>query len=240
MVRRGLRFESGRGLCKSAGNRALSGSDRLPGSAACFRYGALRRLTPPACVRARMARLALRRRAAESLGAGGAPQRCRGRLSNAYLPRDESRRGSKRREVLTSSSGGSISCGLSRSPSSALEQSLSRRQFLVAAGAGAASLALPKLASSARGVHAGGNLVLRWNEAFLEGVRSSRLGPPMVARALAIAHTCIYDAWAAYDNKAVATRLGSSLRRPARERTAANTAQAISFAAHRSAVIGHP
>ena len=137
---------------------------------------------------------------------------------------------------MTSSSGGSISCGLSRSPSSALEQSLSRRQFLVAAGAGAASLALPKLASSARGVHAGGNLVLRWNEAFLEGVRNSKLGPPMVARALAIAHTCIYDAWAAYDNKAVATRLGSSLRRPARERTAANTAQAISFAAHRSAV----
>src|SRR6266536_6642551 len=91
-------------------------------------------------------------------------------------------------------------------------------------------------ASSSRGVPPGGSVVLRWNEAFLQGVRDSRLGPPMVARALAIAHTCIYDAWAAYDNKAVATRLGSSLRRPARERTAANAAQAISFAAHRSAV----
>ena len=56
--------------------------------------------------------------------------------------------------------------------------------------------------------------VLQWNEAFLQGVRDSKLGPPMVARALAIAHTCIYDAWAAYDHKAVGTRLGGSLRRP--------------------------
>ncbi len=117
-----------------------------------------------------------------------------------------------------------------------LEQSLSRRQFLVAAGAGAASLAFPKLASSARPVHPGGDLVLRWNEAFLVGVRNSKLGPPVVARALAIAHTSIYDAWAAYDNKAVGTRLGGSLRRPARERTLANAATAISFAAYRSAV----
>jgi hypothetical protein len=58
----------------------------------------------------------------------------------------------------------------------------------------------------------------------------------MVARALAIAHTCIYDAWAAYDNKAVGTRLGGSLRRPAKERTFANTNQAVSFAAYRAAV----
>jgi Domain of unknown function (DUF6851)/VCPO second helical-bundle domain len=142
----------------------------------------------------------------------------------------------QRREVLTSPPGGSISRGLSRSLSPLLEQSLSRRQFLVAAGAGAASLAFPKLASSAPGVHPEDSVVLQWNEAFLEGVRNSKLGPPMVARALAIAHTCIYDAWAAYDNKAVATGLGSSLRRQARERTTANAAQAISFAAHRSAV----
>jgi len=58
----------------------------------------------------------------------------------------------------------------------------------------------------------------------------------MVARALAIAHTCIYDAWAAYAHKAVGTRLGGSLRRPPRERTLANMDQAISFAAYRAAV----
>jgi hypothetical protein len=123
-----------------------------------------------------------------------------------------------------------------RAVSLAIEESLSRRRFLVAAGVGAASLAFPKLASSAGGVHSGDSPVLQWNEAFLEGVRKSKLGPPMVARALGIAHTCIYDAWAAYDNKAVGTRLGSSLRRAARERTGANQAEAISFAAYQAAV----
>jgi hypothetical protein len=58
----------------------------------------------------------------------------------------------------------------------------------------------------------------------------------MVARALAIAHTCMYDAWAAYDHKAVGTRLGGVLRRPPRERTPANMKQAVSFAAYRAGV----
>jgi TAT (twin-arginine translocation) pathway signal sequence len=89
-----------------------------------------------------------------------------------------------------------------------LGQTLSRRQFLVAAGAGAASLALPALPSSASGSVAraaqlGDSVVVQWNEAFLQAVRNSRLGPPMVARALAIAHTCIYEAWAAFDHKAL-------------------------------------
>jgi uncharacterized protein DUF6851/vanadium-dependent haloperoxidase-like protein len=75
---------------------------------------------------------------------------------------------------------------------------------------------------------------LQWNEGFLQGVRESKLGPPMVARALAIAHTCIYDAWAAYDERAVGTRLGGLLRRPPAEHTAANRKQTLSFAAYRA------
>ena len=39
-------------------------------------------------------------------------------------------------------------------------------------------------------------------------------GPPIVARVLAVVHTCMYDAWAAYDDVAVGTRLGNTLRRP--------------------------
>lgn len=58
----------------------------------------------------------------------------------------------------------------------------------------------------------------------------------MVARALAIVHTCIFDAWAAYDNRAVGTQLGRTLRRPRAERTDANKAKAISFAAYRATV----
>ena len=58
------------------------------------------------------------------------------------------------------------------------------------------------------------NVVVQWDAAALQGVRDSRLGPPMVARALAIAHTCMFDAWAAYDKKALGTRLGATCGDP--------------------------
>jgi uncharacterized protein DUF6851/vanadium-dependent haloperoxidase-like protein len=80
------------------------------------------------------------------------------------------------------------------------------------------------------------NVVIQWNQAALQGVRDGTLGPPMVARALAIVHTCMYDAWAAYDQKAVGTQLGGSLRTLPAERTPANKSKAISFAAYRAAV----
>ena len=51
--------------------------------------------------------------------------------------------------------------------------------------------------------NASDTVVVQWNVAALQGVRDSRIGPPMVARALAIVHTCIFDAWAAYDKRAV-------------------------------------
>src|SRR6266849_6048237 len=80
------------------------------------------------------------------------------------------------------------------------------------------------------------DVVVQWNDAALQGVRDSKLGPPMVARALFIVHNCIYDAWAAYSGTAVGTVFGRSLRRPKSERTLANKNQAISFAAYRAAV----
>jgi PAP2 superfamily len=80
------------------------------------------------------------------------------------------------------------------------------------------------------------NVVIQWNNAALQGVRDSKLGPPMVARALFVEHNCIYDAWAAYDRTAVGTTFGRSLRRPKSERTLANKNQAISVAAYRAAV----
>jgi hypothetical protein len=57
-------------------------------------------------------------------------------------------------------------------------------------------------------------LAVRWNDVLLECVRRSKLGPPMVARAIAEVHTCGYDAWAMYDDVALATRTGAELRRP--------------------------
>ena len=47
-------------------------------------------------------------------------------------------------------------------------------------------------------------------------------GTPQTARALAITHTCMYDAWAAYERHADGTRFGDALRRPPAERTLAN------------------
>src|SRR6202790_3274709 len=80
------------------------------------------------------------------------------------------------------------------------------------------------------------NVVIQWNNAALQGVRDSKLGPPMVARALFIVHNCIYDAWAAYDRRALGTVFGGSLRRPKSEPNLANESKAISFAPYRAAV----
>ena len=82
---------------------------------------------------------------------------------------------------------------------------------------------------------AGATIVVDWNAAALQEVRLSpalRNGPPMVARALAIAHTCMYDAWTQYDEVAVATT-GFLLRQDPGDRTDAKKAEAISFAAYR-------
>jgi len=77
------------------------------------------------------------------------------------------------------------------------------------------------------------NAVIQWDEATLQSIRDTHPAPTVAARALAITHTCMFDAWAAYDEAALATVGGGRLRRPASERTAANKAKAISVAAYR-------
>jgi Domain of unknown function (DUF6851)/VCPO second helical-bundle domain len=79
-------------------------------------------------------------------------------------------------------------------------------------------------------------VVLQWNNALLQAVRNTGFPPMRVARGLAIVHTCMYDAWAAYDPVAVGTQLGDSLRRPIEEHTQANKEKAVSFAAYRALV----
>jgi hypothetical protein len=85
--------------------------------------------------------------------------------------------------------------------------------------------------ASASAARAQGTLVVQWNEATLQAVRNTRFGPTLTARALAIVHTCMYDAWAAYDPVAIGTRYGGRLRRPPRERTDAARETADSYAA---------
>lgn len=84
----------------------------------------------------------------------------------------------------------------------------------------------------------------RWLEIILEASARSvdRVGarPTILSREMAIAVTAMYDAWAAYDDKAVGTRLGGKLRRPAGERTPANKEKAIAYAACRVLLYVHP
>jgi hypothetical protein len=80
----------------------------------------------------------------------------------------------------------------------------------------------------------------RWLEVVLEASAREvdRVGarPTILSRQMAIALTAMYDAWAAYDDKALGTRLGDKLRRPASERTQANKETAIAYATYRALV----
>jgi|GEM_PF-317860 len=78
----------------------------------------------------------------------------------------------------------------------------------------------------------GDQVVVRWNETALQAIRDVQPDMPVAARALAIMHTAMFDAWAAYDATALGTRLGAGLRRPSNEWTQENKQQAISYAAY--------
>jgi hypothetical protein len=79
-------------------------------------------------------------------------------------------------------------------------------------------------------------LVLRWNDALLQAVRNVRFSPVFTARAAAIVHTSMYDAWSAYDRKALPTQRHSPWKRPRRERTVEDKRTAVSYAAYRALV----
>ena len=89
-----------------------------------------------------------------------------------------------------------------------------------------------------RAVHANPSAAYAWVNIVLEAtgreVDSVGARPTIISRQMAIPVTAMYDAWAAYDDKAVGTRLGAKLRRPAAERTPKNKAKALSYATYRA------
>ncbi len=97
---------------------------------------------------------------------------------------------------------------------------------------GLACLVLSGGASAATWLDPTGTVVVNWNSAALAEVRASRLSPPAVARALAVAHTCMYDAWTSYDSRAIGAVV-NTVRQPLAEFTVANKNKAVSYAAHR-------
>ncbi len=90
--------------------------------------------------------------------------------------------------------------------------------------------------STAKSASIQSTIAVQWNTAALQGMLDAKQPAPVVARTLAIVHTCMYDAWSAYDDKAVGTQLQSALRRPTSERTLANKEKAVSYAAYRALV----
>ena len=72
-----------------------------------------------------------------------------------------------------------------------------------------------------------------WDRAVQLAVINTAPGPTVASRAYGIVHTAMFDAWAAYDETAIATQLGDDLQRPAVENTDANKTEAMSFAAYR-------
>jgi hypothetical protein len=92
-----------------------------------------------------------------------------------------------------------------------------------------------------RSANANPTVAYAWANVVLEatGREVDRVGTPwptIISRQMAIPFTAMYDAWAAYDDKAVGTRLGGKLRRPKAERTPKNKAKAISYATYRALV----
>ncbi|QTE01603.1 vanadium-dependent haloperoxidase [Streptomyces cyanogenus] len=102
------------------------------------------------------------------------------------------------------------------------------------AGGGTATAA----AESGEATRGEDNVVLQWNQVAYDAMvkkaaeTNGLKRPPLGSRVLAIVHTCIYDAWAAYDARAVGTQLGDDLRQPYYKRTLANRKTAVDYAAY--------
>ena len=85
--------------------------------------------------------------------------------------------------------------------------------------------------------YANASAAYQWSDVILEAAAREvdAIGvprPTVISRYMAIACTAMYDAWAAYDARAVGTRLGDTLRRPVAEHTVANKSKAIAFATY--------
>lgn len=77
-------------------------------------------------------------------------------------------------------------------------------------------------------------LALQWNQLMLDAIKCSRTSPPLAARALAMVHTAMFDAWSVYDEKAISTHTASYIKiREEKDCTKENKRKAFSYAAYR-------
>ena len=79
-----------------------------------------------------------------------------------------------------------------------------------------------------------------WDRAIQQAVIEDSPGPTVASRSFGMMHTAMFDAWAAYDPKAIATQLGDDLQRPNNEVNEANKQKAMSYAGYRVATDLYP
>ena len=79
------------------------------------------------------------------------------------------------------------------------------------------------------------NDVVVWNQALCEAVKSSKLGPPATARAIALVHTAMYDAWCCFSPQKTPITPSPAERKNS-ECTEANRRNAVNCAAYRMMV----
>jgi len=105
-------------------------------------------------------------------------------------------------------------------------------------------VAAQKIPDLDAGMQAKHSAAYEWLEIMLEVAARDveRVGaqPTILSRQMAIPITAMFDAWAAYDAKAVGTMHGGSLRRPAAEQTQANKETAIAHAMYRTCLDHYP
>jgi hypothetical protein len=77
-------------------------------------------------------------------------------------------------------------------------------------------------------------VVVQWNSAACQAIAATGTGPTIGARALAIVHTSMYDAWTTYDTVAVPTRSNGIPKQSRRDSKAIT--ESVSYAAYTSLV----
>lgn len=107
-----------------------------------------------------------------------------------------------------------------------------------------AQLGQPKkrTSESALAMNSQHSIIKSWNDVILRsleigtGERTLGLGPPMVARLVAMVYTAAFQAWAPYTATATSPVPGGAPRLPAAQRTEKNKRIAISYAIYRTAL----
>jgi len=95
-----------------------------------------------------------------------------------------------------------------------------------------ASAAALSCVAAAAPAQAADTIPVQWTDVMLQAIRDTHPLPPVSARYLAVLDTCMYDAWTAFDKRAVPTQANGVPRQSSPSDAAAN--KAVSYAAYRA------